>query len=62
MANTSGLHLPGSDFPHYNDSDLLGSNIYGPRGTDVSASDVSVPQFDCDAALAALDMLFGPAI
>jgi hypothetical protein len=56
MANTSGLQLPDSDFPHSNDLDVLGSNINGPR-----EPDVSVPLFDCDAALAALDMLFGPS-
>ncbi|KAG2030987.1 hypothetical protein BDR03DRAFT_1016555 [Suillus americanus] len=44
MDNTSGLQLPGSDFPPLsNDLDTLGFNFYIPRDSDASTSDLSVP-------------------
>ncbi|KAG1881213.1 hypothetical protein F4604DRAFT_1922222 [Suillus subluteus] len=48
-----------ADFSDASNTPNLG--FYVPRDSDMASSDFSILQFDCDAALAALDQMFGSA-
>ncbi|KAG1781334.1 hypothetical protein EV702DRAFT_1193517 [Suillus placidus] len=61
MASASGLGPDSFIPPFSNGSDMPDFGFYVPRDSDTSASDFFGPQFDCEAALAALDRMFGPA-